>query len=67
MSDKKMLFTIDASEILAKMHFAALQGAHGSTGKGFFVNTGIVNDRKNGSPEDIGNTRFDLKNDSSMY
>lgn len=67
MSNTKMLFKIDASEILAKMHYAGLQNANSATGKGFFVNTGIVNDSESGSPENIGKTRFDLKNDSEMY
>ena len=64
----EMMFTIDAKQILAKLHFAALQATRGSTGRGkFFVNTGIANDDPNGKPEKIGKTVFKLDNPSGSY
>ena len=66
---EKMMFTVDASQIIAKMHFAALQATRGdaSNNDAFFVNTGIQNDDPNGSPEKIGKTRFNLENSSGTY
>lgn len=64
-----MLFTVDASDILVKLHFAGLQAVKGDASKdnGFFINTGILNDDSNGNPENIGKTKFDLKNQSGEY
>lgn len=71
MADKTILFTIDASEIIAKLHYAGLQPVKGDVKSndynGFIVNTGIVDDDPNGSPENIGNARFDLKNSTNRY
>lgn len=64
----EMMFTIDAQQILVKLHFAALQATRGSTGQGkFFVNTGIENDDPKGNPEKIGKTKFNLDNPSGSY
>lgn len=67
-----MMFTVDASQIIAKMHFAALQATRGDVDKatkggGFIVNTGIVKDNPNGVPEQLGKTRFNLDNSSGKY
>ena len=69
MADKMMLFTIDASEMIAKLHLAGLQPIKGDLASynGFIVNTGIVDDSPQNSPEKIGNTRFDLNNKSGTY
>lgn len=64
----KMMFTVDAQQIIVKLHFAALQATRGSTGQGkFFVNTGIENDDPKGNPEKVGKTTFRLDNSSGSY
>lgn len=69
MANDAIMFTVDASQIVAKMHFAALQATRGDVNqvKGFFVNTGIINDNSNGVPEKLGKTRFNLDNSSGKY
>ena len=64
-----MMFTVDASQIVAKMHLAGLQATRGDVNNvsGFIVNTGITNDDPNGSPEKLGKTRFNLDNSSGAY
>ena len=62
-----VLFTVDASQILAKLHFAGLQQIRHELKGGFIVNTGILNDDPNGIPDKLGKTRFDLKNSSGTY
>lgn len=63
-----VLFDVDASQIIAKLHFAGLQKTRGGTAKGsFFVNTGIKDDDPNGTPEKLGKTRFDLTNKTATY
>ena len=62
-----LLFDVDASKIIAKLHLAAKKGSALRDGANdFIVNTGIVND-SDASPEDPGKTRFDIKNPSGTY
>ena len=68
----KVLFEVDASKIIAKLHLAGLMAVRdkfNSVGEdgGFIVNTGIVDDNAKGNPEDPGKTTFNLKNPSSEY
>ena len=69
MADDTMLFTVDASDIIVKLHFSGLQAVRrdASQGNGFVVNTGIVDDDPQGSPEKLGKTKFDLKNQTGEY
>lgn len=63
-----VLFEVDASQIIAKMHFAGLEATREGYDSGaFFVNTGIKNDNPMGKPNDIGKTRFDLTNKTGEY
>ena len=64
MADDKILFTVDASQIIVKLHFAGRQAIKGDVSdfNGFIVNTGIINDNPNGDPDNIGKTKIDLKN-----
>ena len=63
-----VLFNVDASQIIVKLHFAGLQATRdGQKGGAFFVNTGIKDDDPKGTPEKIGKTAFDLKNSSNTY
>ena len=57
-----MLFEIDASKIVAKLHLAGLSQAKAKfEGKdSFIVNSGIVKDDPSASPEDPGKVEFDL-------
>lgn len=66
----EVLFEVDASKIVAKLHLAGLMAARSkfsANGKGFIVNTGIVNDQPNGTPEKVGKTEFNLKNPTGEY
>ena len=65
----KILFTVDAAQIVAKLHFAGLQAVRGDASQhnGFIVNTGIRDDNPDGKPDNIGKTRFDLVNKSGLY
>lgn len=64
----EILFEVDASQIVTKMHFAGLQNTRSGYSKGaFFVNTGIKNDDPNGKPEKIGKTKFDLESKDGLY
>ena len=64
--EPEILFEIDASKILAKLHFGG-KAAAGADANSFIVNTGIKDDTDNGSPEDPGNTTFDLENSQGIY
>lgn len=69
MADNMMLFTIDASQIVVKLHYAGLQPIRGDANEnhGFIVNTGIVDYNESNGPDNIGKTRFNLNNSSGMY
>ena len=63
-----VLFEVDASQIVAKLHFAGLQATReGYHGGAFFVNTGMKDDDPKGEPDKIGKARFDLTNKSGTY
>ncbi len=62
-----VLFEVDASQILAKLHLAGLQPCKYDQPKEFFVNTGIKNDDPNAKPDKPGKVTFDLKNSSGEY
>lgn len=63
-----VLFEVDASQILAKLHLAGLQPLSGYDKKTeFIVNTGIKNDNQNAKPDNPGKVEFDLKNSSGEY
>lgn len=61
-----VLFEVDASEIIAKLHLAGLQSIKIESGE-FLVNTGIINDNPKAKPDDPGDVKFDLKNTSKEY
>lgn len=65
----EVLFDVDASEIVAKLHLAAQQQANPKLKpyNGFVINTGVLNNDPNGSPEKIGKVRFDLNNKLSTF
>lgn len=62
-----VLFEVDASQILAKLHLAGLQPCKYDTPKEFFINTGIKNDNPSAKPDNPGKVTFDLKNSSGEY
>ena len=63
-----VLFEVDASQIVAKLHFAGLQATRKGYHDGaFFVNTGMKDDDPMGEPDKIGKARFDLTNKSGTY
>lgn len=62
-----VLFEVDASQILAKLHLAGLQPCKYDKPKEFFVNTGIKNDDPGAKPDNPGKVTFDLKNSSGEY
>ena len=63
-----VLFEVDASQILAKLHLAGLQTFKtNDKAKEFIVNTGIKNDNPDAKPDNPGNVTFDLKNSSGEY
>lgn len=61
-----VLFEVDASQILAKLHLAGLNSIKKKNDE-FIVNTGILNDNQKASPENPGKVSFDLTNQSSEY
>lgn len=63
---KDVLFDIDASEILAKLHLAAKQQANVKS-PNFIFNTGIINDSDSATPEKPENVKFNLKNPTNLY
>lgn len=63
-----VLFDVDASKILAKLHLAGLAASGGyDKNTAFIVNTGIVDYTSSATLDNPGKTRFELKNSSSTY
>lgn len=62
-----VLFDVDASQILAKLHLAGLQPLKMDLNKEFIVNTGIKNDDPHADPAKPGKVTFDLKNSTGEY
>ena len=62
-----VLFEVDASQIVAKLHLAGVQAAPRITTEDFFINSGIKNDNPKANPNDPGKVTFDLKNSSGEY
>ena len=62
MAEPEILFEVDASKILAKLHLGALEAVKQWLSEGFFVNTGIKNDNPSAKPDNPGNVEFDLTN-----
>lgn len=63
---------VEMPKIVAKMHLAALmpfkEEVYGNkSNPGFIVNTGIVNDDPERTPEDIGKVTFNFENPSEQY
>ena len=65
--DSDFLFTVDAAQILAKLHLAGLQAVGYDMASQFIVNTGIKNDNPKASPEKPGKVTFDLTNATGVY
>ena len=61
-----ILFEVDASQILAKLHLAGIQATKIGP-ESFIINTGIVNDNPSAKPDKPGNVSFELKNSSVEY
>ena len=61
-----VLFEVDASQIIAKLHLAGVQAVSLEKDE-FIVNTGILNDDANAKPDKPGKVMFDLKNSSGEY
>ena len=61
-----VLFEVDASQILAKLHLAGIQATKIGP-ESFIINTGIVNDNPSAKPDKPGNVSFELKNSSGEY
>lgn len=61
-----VLFEVDASQIVAKLHLAAVAAAGYKNGE-FFINTGIKDDDPNATPEKPGKVTFDLNNTIGDY
>ena len=56
-----MLFEVDASKIVAKLHLAGRQPLEIEYGKGeFLANTGVVDDDVKATPENPGKVSFDI-------
>lgn len=66
MAEPKVLFEVDASKILAKLHLAGVQPLKFEPGQ-FIVNTGIKNDSLNATPDNPGKVEFDLTNTQGSY
>lgn len=64
--EPKVLFEVDASKILAKLHLAGVQSIKLDVGE-FFVNSGIKNDDPNAKPDNPGKVEFDLTNAQGEY
>lgn len=62
-----ILFEVDASQIVAKLHLAGCQAASRVLKTDFWINSGIKNDNPNANPNDPGKVTFDLKNSSGEY
>lgn len=67
MAEPEILFEVNASQILAKLHLAGLQPCTYDRNKEFIINTGIKNDNPNAKPENPGNVEFDLGNAQGEY
>ena len=63
--DKEALFTVNAGQILAKLHLAARQDSEHDIFYAF--NTGIKDETKDDTPEKPGKAIFDLTNKSGEY
>ena len=63
---ESVLFEVDASQILAKLHLAGIQSIKIENGE-FLVNTGILNDNANAKPDSPGDIKFDLTNKTGEY
>lgn len=63
----QVLFEVDASQILAKLHLAGLQPCTYDKNKEFIVNTGILDDDPKASPDKPGKVKFDLTNSTGEY
>lgn len=61
-----VLFEVDASQIIAKLHLAGLQPLSFKAGE-FIVNTGIKNDDPKLKPDNPGKITFDLNNSTYEY
>lgn len=64
--EPKVLFEVDASKILAKLHLAGVQSIKLDAGE-FFVNSGIKNDDPGAKPDNPGKVVFDLTNAQGSY
>lgn len=62
-----VLFEVDASQIVAKLHLAGCQAASKRSTEDFFINTGIKNDNPKANPNNPGKVAFDLKNSTGKY
>ena len=62
MAEPEILFDVDASKILAKLHLGALEACKQWRADGFFVNTGIKNDNPSATPDNPGKVEFDITN-----
>ena len=58
-----MLFEVDASKIVAKLHLAGVQSLKYNTGE-FIVNTGVKDDDAKATPQNPGKTSFDIAHKS---
>lgn len=67
MAEPEILFEVDASQLLAKLHLAGLQPCSYDQNKEFIVNTGIKNDDPKAKPENPGKVQFDLGNSQGQY
>ena len=67
MAEPEILFEVDASQLLAKLHLAGLQPCSYDQNKEFIVNTGIKNDDSKAKPENPGKVQFDLGNSQGQY
>ena len=63
--DKESLFTVNAGQILAKLHLAARQASE--LGLFYAVNSGMKDDTLNDKPDNPGKALFDLTNKSGEY
>lgn len=64
----KPIFTIDASQILSKLHLAGKVAVNAAGNKVWLVyNTGVTKEKSSDTPQAPSGTIFDLKNDSGLY
>ena len=63
--DKESLFTVNAGQILAKLHLAARQASE--LGLFYAVNSGMKDAALNDKPDNPGKALFDLTNKSGEY